>query len=148
MVTLEARDVGKVFRPATQAEVRALAGVSLTVPAGAFAAMTGPSGSGKTTLLALLGALDRPSSGEVVFDGRPLGGCSDVALARVRRRVGFLFQNVALIPNLPAWENVTYPLVPRGVPPRRRYEIARALLERLGLGGRLGAAARELSGGE
>src|SRR5262245_44604084 len=104
MVTFEARNVCKTFRPGTPAEVRALAEVSLTIPAGSFAALTGPSGSGKTTLLALLGALDRPTSGEVSIDGQGMSRCSDAALARVRRRVGFLFQNFALIPNLPVWE--------------------------------------------
>jgi putative ABC transport system ATP-binding protein len=148
MVTLEARNVCKTFRGGTAAEVRALTDVSLTIPAGRFAALVGPSGSGKTTLLALLGALDRPSSGEVLFDGQELSRCSDVALARARRRVGFIFQSFSLLPGLPAWENVTYPLVPRGVPARRRYEVARSLLARLGLEGRLHAAARELSGGE
>lgn len=148
MRALEARDVRKVYRAGSGREVRALDGVSVAVGPGRFAALTGPSGSGKTTLLALLGALDRPTSGQVLFDGQDLAACSDTALARIRRRVGLIFQSFALIPGLPAWENVTYPLVPRGVPPRRRWEIAQSLLERVGLGDRLLAPARELSGGE
>jgi putative ABC transport system ATP-binding protein len=148
MASLEARSVRKLFRAGTRAEVRALDGVSLVIPAGCFAVLTGPSGSGKTTLLALLGALDRPTAGQALFDGADLATLSDTALARVRRRVGLILQSYALLPGLPVWENVTYALVPRGVPPRRRWEVARALLARLGLEGRLLDRARDLSGGE
>jgi putative ABC transport system ATP-binding protein len=145
---LEARDLRRYFRPGGRAEVRALDGVSLTIPRGSFAVLTGPSGSGKTTLLALLGALDRPTSGHVLFDGRDLGPFSDVELARVRRRVGFVFQDFPSLPGLPIWENVTYPLIPRGVPRHERRRRAQELLGRLGLGDRLDARPRELSGGE
>src|SRR5215212_5924304 len=116
MVQLETRALCKVFRQGTRAEVRALHDVSLTVARGSFTVLTGPSGSGKTTLLALLGALERPTRGQVLFDDRDLGPLSDVELARVRRRVGFVFQDFSLIPSLPVWENITYPLIPRGVP--------------------------------
>jgi putative ABC transport system ATP-binding protein len=145
---LEARAVGKVYRAGSRAEVRALDDVSLAVPAGSWVAATGPSGSGKTTLLALLGALDWPSRGEVLFRGRSLAGCSGHELGRVRRRLGFVFQNAGLIPGLPAWENVAYPLVPRGVSRAERRARAEALLTRLGLIERLTALPEELSGGE
>jgi putative ABC transport system ATP-binding protein len=145
---LEARAVSKVYRAGTPAEVRAVEGVSLAVAAGSFTLLTGPSGSGKTTLLALLGALDRPTAGRVFFRGRDLHDCSDVELARVRRRLGFVFQDFALIPELSAWENVTYPLIPRGVRRAERYRLAGEALARLGLPGRLGARPAELSGGE
>src|SRR5262245_27649445 len=148
MSILEARSLGKVYRPGSPGEVRALEAVSLEVPAGAFVVLTGPSGSGKTTLLALLGGLERPSSGQALFAGRDLGGCSGVELARLRRRMGFVFQDFALIPGLPAWENVTYPLIPRGMPRPQRHRLAQDWLGRLGLGDRLLARPGELSGGE
>ncbi|HKB03982.1 MAG TPA: ABC transporter ATP-binding protein [Gemmataceae bacterium] len=144
---LEARNLSKSYRRGAT-EVRALTDVSLTIPAGSFILLTGPSGSGKTTLLALLAALDRPSSGTVLFAGRDLSAHSDVGLARVRRRLGFIAQDFALIPGLSAWENVTYPLIPRGVRRAERRGVAAELLTRLGLLDRLNARPRELSGGE
>jgi putative ABC transport system ATP-binding protein len=148
MSLLEARDVVKVYRSGSGAAVRAVDGISLSIPRGAFAALTGPSGSGKTTLLALLGGLDRPTRGQVFFDGRDLAAFSDAALARTRRRVGFIFQDFALIPSLPVWENVTYPLIPRGASAGRRRERAAELLARLGIPEKFAARPRELSGGE
>lgn len=145
---LEAREVCKFYRAGASSEVRALDGVSLSVERGAFAALTGPSGSGKTTLLALLGALDRVTRGQILFDGRDLGAASDTALARLRRRAGFIFQDYALIANLSVWENITYPLIPRGVSRTERQERARALLARLGIPDKFAARPRELSGGE
>jgi putative ABC transport system ATP-binding protein len=111
----EAREVTRVFRSAS-GPIRALDGVSLEVARGSFVAITGPSGRGKTTLLALLGALDRPTTGQVLFDNDDLGGASEPYRSRVRRRLGIVFQSSPMIPLLPLWENVTYPLVPKGVP--------------------------------
>lgn len=145
---IRAEHVCKVYRRHGGGEVRAVDDVSLTIPKGHFAALTGPSGSGKTTLLSLLGALSRPSSGSIVLDGRELSACSDVELARVRRTIGFVFQNFSLVPRLPVWENVTYPLVPRGVPTRDRYEAARGVLQRLGLASKMESRPEQLSGGE
>jgi putative ABC transport system ATP-binding protein len=145
---LEAQEVCKVYRRGGAGELRALQSVSVTIPRGSFVALTGPSGSGKTTLLALLGALERPSSGRVLFQGRDLGGLSDVALARVRRNMGFVFQDFSLIPTLAVWDNVTYPLIPRGIRCGERLARAREVLGRFGLEGRLLARPRELSGGE
>jgi putative ABC transport system ATP-binding protein len=147
-VILETRNVCKHFRRGAALEVRALQDVSLTIAQGSFTALTGPSGSGKTTLLALLGALERPSSGQVVFLGRDLSAFSDVALARARRRMGFVFQDFSLIPGLSVWDNVTYPLIPQGVPRAARFARAQSLLGRFSLEGRLLARPRELSGGE
>ncbi len=143
----ETRNACRVFRSAT-GDVRALDGISLAVERGAFLAVTGPSGRGKTTLLALLGALDRPTSGLVLFDGEDLGGASEPHRSRVRRRLGIVFQSSPMIERLPLWENVTYPLVPRGVPTRERRRLAKALLERVGIVGRDAARPEELSGGE
>src|SRR5262249_11423000 len=96
MSLLETRAVCKYYHAGSPAEVRALQEVSLAIPAGSFTVLMGPSGSGKTTLLALLGALDRPTHGQVLFEGRDYSGCSDVELARLRRRFGFIFQNFSL----------------------------------------------------
>jgi putative ABC transport system ATP-binding protein len=147
-MVLEARQLCKFYRAGSAAEVRAVHDVSLEVPAGSFTLLTGPSGSGKTTLLALLGGLERPTRGQAVFAGRDLGACSDVELARLRRRMGFVFQDFALIPGLPVWENLTYPLIPRGASRAERFRLAQELLGRFGLADKLAARPRELSGGE
>jgi putative ABC transport system ATP-binding protein len=128
--------------------VRAVHDVSLSIIRGSFVLLTGPSGSGKTTLLALLGALERPTQGQVLFDDRDLSELSGAELSRVRRRLGFVFQNFSLIPGLPVWENITYPLIPRGQSSRYRFGIARSLLEELGMANRLSSRPKELSGGE
>ena len=128
--------------------MRAVDGVSLAVEPGSFTAVVGPSGSGKTTLLALLGALERPTHGDVAFDGRAVGKFSDAERTRIRRRMGFIFQSFALVPRLSVWENVTYPLIPRGIPRSERLRRAIELLTALGLADRLTARPEELSGGE
>lgn len=148
MTTLEGHSICKYFSRGSKEEVRALDGVSLQIPRGSFCVLRGHSGSGKTTLLAILGALERPTKGQVFFEGQDLSGLSDVGLTRIRRRMGFVFQNFSLIRRLPAWENVTYPLIPRGVSRSERYEDARQLLSRLGLGHRLSAIPETLSAGE
>jgi putative ABC transport system ATP-binding protein len=151
MLLLQTRHLGKHYRSGSETRgrpVRALEDVSLTIERGSFVVLTGPSGSGKTTLLALLGALERPTEGQVLLEDRDLSVLSGVELARVRRRLGFVFQNFSLIPGLPIWENITYPLIPRGITSRRRLEIARSLLENLGLSDRFASRPRELSGGE
>jgi putative ABC transport system ATP-binding protein len=147
-VLFETQKLCKYYRQGTRTEMRALHDVCLSIDGGSFAVLVGPSGSGKTTLLALLGALDRPTRGQILFGGRDLTPLSDVELTRFRRRIGFVFQDFALIPGLPAWENVTYPLIPRGVPRRQRLQIAHTLLEQLGLQNRMQALPRELSTGE
>jgi putative ABC transport system ATP-binding protein len=148
MTLLEARNLCKYFKKGTTAEVRALHEVSLTIERGQFVLVTGPSGSGKSTLLALLGALARPSRGQVLFEGRDLGGLADVELARVRRRLGYVFQNFSLIAGLPVWENITYPLIPRGLGRAQRHRMAGELLAGLGLADKALARPEELSGGE
>lgn len=138
----------KVYRGRNNEETLAVDDVSLTIPAGRLVVLTGPSGSGKTTLLSLLGALSRPSSGNITIDGQSLHACSDVELARVRRNIGFVFQNFSLMSRLSVWENVTYPLVPRGVIPATRFEIARQVLGKLGMLGKIENRPDQLSGGE
>jgi len=125
--------------------VRALDGVALQIGAGEFVALEGPSGSGKTTLLQLLGALDRPSGGEVLFEGRDLAKLADRELAQLRlRSFGFVFQQFNLIPTLTAVENVEAKLIPAGGTRERALE----LLGEVGLAERSDHLPHQLSGGE
>lgn len=148
MWLFETRALCKYYRTKARAEIRAIDDVSLGIERGSITVVSGPSGSGKTTLLALLGALERPTRGQVFFSGNDLGECSGMELARVRRRLGFIFQDFALIPNLTAEENITYPLIPRGLSKAERIRRARELLEQLGMEGMGAGLARSLSGGE
>jgi putative ABC transport system ATP-binding protein len=148
MLLFETQAVCKHYKKAAPDAAGALIDVSLAVAQGSFTAILGPSGSGKTTLLALLGALERPTRGRVLFAGKGLGGCSDAELARVRRRIGFVFQDFSLIPTLSTLDNIVYPLIPRGIPRRERLHRAHEWLSRLGMDGKQGLLARELSGGE
>jgi ABC-type lipoprotein export system ATPase subunit len=126
-----------------------LRGVDLTVARGEFLALRGASGAGKSTLLHLLGGLDLPSGGEIIFDGSDLRALPARALARLRnRRVGFVFQAYHLLPELSALENVALPARMARLPPREAAERGRELLCRVGLGERLEHRPCELSGGE
>lgn len=145
---LEARGVSKRHAGRGPTESVALADVSLVVARGAFVAVTGPSGCGKTTLLALLGALDRPTSGQIRFEGELLDDASEAHRSRVRRRIGFVFQNSPMMRALPVWENVAYPLIPTGVDARARRERAHACLARVGIASLIDRRPEELSGGE
>jgi len=129
------------------AEVRALDGVDLRIARGEFVSVMGPSGSGKSTLLNLLGALDLPSSGQVLVDGQDLTQVRDLDTFRACT-VGFVFQLHNLIPTLTARENVEVPMMgqPAGRGERRRR--AEELLSRVGLSGRAGHLPNQLSGGE
>jgi putative ABC transport system ATP-binding protein len=147
MTIFETRLLGKDYRSGTNL-VQALIEVSIQIAHGSFTVFTGPSGSGKTTLLTLLGGLDRPTKGEVLFNDRKLAHYSDTELTRLRRRFGFVFQDFALISGLPVWENVTYPLIPQGIHPRERHHRAQELSELLGLANKMNQRSVELSGGE
>ena len=127
--------------------VQALRGVDIEVAAGELLAVVGPSGCGKSTLLQMLGALDRPTSGEVWFGGQPLSGLRDLCGFRARE-IGFVFQSFHLMPTLTAWENVQVPMLEGGWSRAERRERARELLESVGLGPRLGHRPAQLSGGE
>ena len=129
--------------------VTALDSVSLAVDRGEFVGLTGPSGSGKSTLLHLLAALDTPTRGTVELAGRSISGLGEGARARLRLdHVGIVFQRFHLLPSLSARANVALPLVELGWSKRDRRERATELLERMGLGDRLGHQPGELSGGE
>jgi putative ABC transport system ATP-binding protein len=99
-------------------------------------------------LIALLGALERPTRGHVLLECRDLGVCSDVELARIRRRIGFVFQDFSLISGFSVLDNIAYPLIPRGIPHVERLQRARNLLARFGMEEKLDVRASELSGGE
>ncbi len=129
--------------------IEAVAGVDLQIGAGEFVALEGPSGSGKTTLLQLLGALDRPSNGSVLFEGRDLGALADSELAELRLNAfGFVFQQFNLIPTLTALENVEVGLAPTGVSTSELRSRSLALLEEVGLADRASHLPSHLSGGE
>jgi putative ABC transport system ATP-binding protein len=125
-----------------------LRGLSCRIGRGRFAFIVGPSGSGKSTLLYLMGALDRPDSGQILVDGRDLVRMSEAEQNAYRRdRVGFIFQSFNLISNLTAVDNVLVPFLPRGVVPEMR-ERAADLLRGVGLGDRLDHRPYQMSGGE
>jgi putative ABC transport system ATP-binding protein len=144
----ELRNVTKTYRKG-DATVRALQEVDLSIGDGEFLAIQGPTGQGKTTLLQLLGALDRPTSGSIEFDGHNLATMREGQLTELRSRsFGFIFQSFNLIPTLTAQENVETALVPLGVRPSMRRGRARAALADVGLAERAGHLPSELSGGE
>lgn len=130
-------------------EVHALKGINFQIYSGQLLALKGRSGSGKTTLLNLIGGLDRPTRGRIMYKGRDLKTFSQSELTRWRRtEVGFIFQAFALMPALTAFENVELPLRIAGVSPRESAARAREALEWVGLGKRAGHRSYELSGGE
>ena len=144
---IEIDNVTKTYRRGP-AEVRALRGLSCRIAAGTMTFVVGPSGSGKSSLLYLLGALDQPTTGEIIYEGRRLSQLSRRERDTYRReQVGFVFQNFNLLANLTAVENVLVPFFPQGVPPAQRAE-ALDLLEQVGLGDRLDHRPSQLSGGE
>jgi putative ABC transport system ATP-binding protein len=144
----ELNGVWKTFRQGS-VQVHAVEDVHLEVRAGEFLVVAGPSGSGKTTLLQLLGALDRPTQGEVLFEGRDLSRAGDGELAKLRlAAIGFVFQQFNLIPTLTAAQNVEVALAPRKLDGGRRREEARGLLDSVGLGRRADHLPSQLSGGE
>jgi putative ABC transport system ATP-binding protein len=146
---IEARGLAKTYRLG-RVDVAALRGVDVDVDTGEFVAIVGPSGSGKSTLMHILGCLDTATAGRYQLDGEDVSGLAGRRLAQVRnRKVGFVFQTFNLMPRLTVEENVALPLKYRGGIPRPvRRTTARALLERLGLGHRIGHRPDELSGGE
>jgi putative ABC transport system ATP-binding protein len=145
---LSAEGVCRDF-PTPAGTVRVLRDVTLQVPGARLTMLRGPSGSGKTTLLNLLGALDVPTSGRITLAGEEISAASDVKRDRIRRRsLGFVFQSLALIASMSAFENVEFALRVAGYDPRRRAGRAEECLRQVGLHARMHHRPHELSGGE
>ena len=145
---IQTQEVTRVYQMGANL-VTALDHVNVSLDEGEFVAIQGTSGSGKSTLLNLLGGLDRPTSGEVLFDSNPLGPLTKKQMARYRRdSVGMIFQNFNLITTMTAAENVRLALAFGGVRGTERRQRAKELLERVGLAGRMEHRPLELSGGE
>ena len=130
-------------------EVHALNGVSLEIERATFTVLMGPSGSGKSTLLNMIGGLDWPSSGTILVDGAQIDQMDENQLANYRRdKLGFIFQTFNLISNITAEDNIGFPLRFSGVKRAKRLQIARELMEKVGLTERCGHKPIELSGGQ
>ena len=148
MPLVEARDVSRVF-PMPAGPVVALRNVSLAVEAGEYVAITGPSGCGKSTLLHLVGCVDTPSSGSLLFDRRDTSQISEAERGRLRlTRIGFVFQRFFLLPMLSAAENVELPQAEAGTAAGERRARTRELLDYVGLADRADHLPSQLSGGE
>lgn len=129
--------------------VTVLKGVSLNVYQGDFVAIVGPSGSGKSTMMNVIGCLDTPTEGSYKLDGTEVRGLSDNKLADIRnKKIGFIFQGFHLLPKLTALENCELPLIYRGLPAKKRRELAMTALKQVGLGERVHHKPSELSGGQ
>ncbi len=144
----EAKDLRKIYGEG-DAATTALENVSFSIHKGEFLAIMGPSGSGKSTLLHILGFLDHPTSGELIFEGRHIEDFSDEELAKLRnRKLGFVFQAFHLLPRISVLENVKIPLLYSGIKESRWDEIAKKAIKDVGLAHRMDHEPSELSGGE
>ena len=145
---LEVRSLYKSYGDGP-AKIEVLKGIDLTIEAGDTVALVGPSGAGKSTLLHIMGTIDRPSTGEVLFDGKDIFALSDQPLASFRNgSIGFVFQFHHLLPEFSALENVMMPLLIGGVPRSQAGVKAKSLLDDVGLSHRVTHRPGELSGGE
>jgi putative ABC transport system ATP-binding protein len=145
---IETRDLTKTFGNNGVA-VRALRGIDLSVDRGEFLALIGPSGSGKSTLMAILGCLDKPTSGSYAFDGERVDGLSNAELARIRNhKIGFVFQLYNLLPKASVLRNVELPMLYAGVRRKERHRRATELLERVGIPEKAKSLPSALSGGQ
>jgi putative ABC transport system ATP-binding protein len=148
MTIVEARDVSRIF-PMTAGPVTALRNVSLKVDAGEHVAIAGPSGCGKSTLLHLIGCVDTPTSGTILFEDRDTARLSEAARGRIRlTRIGFVFQRFFLLPMLTAAENIELPQAEAGVSAADRRARTHELLDYVGLAERASHLPSQLSGGE
>jgi putative ABC transport system ATP-binding protein len=143
---IELREVSKTVTSGSE-PLTILHPLTITIPKGQFVAVVGPSGSGKSTLLGLIAGLDAPSTGQVIIDGTEITSLDEDSLARLRgEKIGFVFQFFHLIPSLTAYENVAVPMEIAGARDARRRTAA--LLDEVGLSGRLHHYPSQLSGGE
>ena len=146
---IDIQNLYKIYNEGKESEVRALDGVTLQIDRGEFVAIVGQSGSGKSTMMNVLGCLDIPTYGEYRLDGTDIGSLSDKQLARIRNReIGFIFQGYNLIQELDALENVTLPLIYRGVSVFDREDMAMEALAKVGMDDRAHHRPSEMSGGQ
>ena len=146
---IDIQSLYKIYNEGKESEVRALDGVSLQIEKGEFVAIVGQSGSGKSTMMNVLGFLDIPTYGEYFLEGTDIGSLSDKELARIRNReIGFIFQGYNLIQELDALENVTLPLIYRGVSVFDREDMAMEALAKVGMDDRAHHRPGEMSGGQ
>ncbi len=147
-VVIRLENIFKVYG-AGETEVRALSDVNLVVDQGEYCSIMGPSGSGKSTAMNIIGCLDRPSSGHYYLDNVDVAQLADADLAHIRnRKLGFVFQQFHLLPQLTAWENVILPMVYASIPNAERRDRAADALTRVGLANRLNNKPNQLSGGQ
>lgn len=145
---IKLENVWKVYQLG-KVKLPALRGINLEISPGTFVAVIGPSGSGKSTLLNIIGCLDTPTSGKLFWKGQDVSGFSQDELARIRgQKIGFVFQQFNLLPNLNSLENVMLPMIFQGVGELERIGRAKTLLSSLGLEERILHRPSELSGGE
>src|SRR5512132_4188514 len=145
---IQTRDLTKTYG-SNGVAVHALRGIDFTVDRGEFVALIGPSGSGKSTLMAILGCLDKPTSGSYVFDGDRVDGLSNAELARIRnQKIGFIFQLYNLLPKASVVRNVELPMLYAGVRRKERRRRATELLERVGIPEKAKSLPSALSGGQ
>lgn len=146
MITLS--HISKTYKTDTL-ETAVLHDISFSIKKGEFVAIMGPSGSGKSTLMHILGALDRPTSGEYILDGKHVSDLSDDDLADIRnKKIGFIFQSFNLLPRTSALKNVMLPMSYAGIPKEERVKKAKKYLELVGLGNRMEYTSSQLSGGQ
>jgi putative ABC transport system ATP-binding protein len=149
MSLIKIKNIKKEYHMGKDVVTHALKGVSLEIHEGDFVAIMGPSGSGKSTLMHIIGFLDTPSSGEYIFDDKPVQGLDEDTLADIRNlKVGFVFQSFNLLSRTSALDNVKLPLIYAHVKPSEQDRKARAALESVGLGDRMDHMPNELSGGQ
>lgn len=147
-VIVRLEDLYKIYGSG-ETEVKALSGVNLTVEQGEYCAIMGASGSGKSTMMNMIGCLDRPTSGRYYLDNVDVAQLNDDQLAEIRnRKIGFVFQQFHLLPQLNALENVMLPMVYANVPPAERRQRATEALIRVGLEKRLFNRPNQMSGGQ
>lgn len=145
---LQLQDVYKLYKLGDQ-QVAALNGINIRIDEGEYVSIMGPSGSGKSTLLHIMSLLDTPTKGRITLKGQQVQGFSEKHLALLRNKeIGFVFQQFNLLPRVSALENVALPLLYANISAPERERRAKEMLERVGLGDRLGNTRSQLSGGQ
>lgn len=145
---IQAKNLTKIYKTGA-IETVALSGVSFEINEGEFVAIMGPSGSGKSTLMHILGALDKPTSGEYILNGENVEKLSEDKLADIRnKKIGFIFQAYNLLPRTTALKNVMLPMIYAGVTRNEREGRAKKFLEMVGLGDRMNHTSNQISGGQ